>query len=360
MWDDAMSQTTATATGLSAGTYSVTVSDSNNCNANANTTILSDTVNPVISGAVYLAGSPVTAGVVALVTYNSNPTQMTVAATTTLDGFGNYVFFGIISDDYLIIAEADTAVYPNTVATYHDSTNHWQMATIITAGCSDTITNIDIALIDFPTTIGFGSIGGNLQQGGPFKAAGSPLEGALVSLEESPSGIVKDGTTTNASGDFEFTNVSDGQYVLYVDIPGLGMDSTYTVNVSSSTGDTIFTNLNFHIDTTPGSGQIYIDTNTATGIIGQYAAINSILTVFPNPFTDLINIECTLSDMTHIILEVYNVFGEKIETLYQGEQSAGNVKYTFNIKDGSFSSGMYFVKLSINGKIQVQRVISIE
>ena len=39
LWDDGSAQTTATATGLTAGTYNVTVSDGNGCTATDNVTI---------------------------------------------------------------------------------------------------------------------------------------------------------------------------------------------------------------------------------------------------------------------------------------------------------------------------------
>src|SRR5690606_22277828 len=39
LWNDATAQTTATATGLAAGTYTVTVSDANNCTTTTNVTV---------------------------------------------------------------------------------------------------------------------------------------------------------------------------------------------------------------------------------------------------------------------------------------------------------------------------------
>ena len=40
LWDDGSAQTTATATGLAAGTYNVTVEDGNGCTATDNVTIM--------------------------------------------------------------------------------------------------------------------------------------------------------------------------------------------------------------------------------------------------------------------------------------------------------------------------------
>ncbi|MBL4658649.1 MAG: carboxypeptidase regulatory-like domain-containing protein, partial [Flavobacteriales bacterium] len=363
LWDDPLAQTNATAIGLAGGGYVATISDANGCSTTANTTILSNNIDAVISGTVSINGVPVTAGLVAMLTYNSNPNMMTVAATTTIDNSGGYTFTGIIPDDYLVIAEADSSLYSNVVPTFHDSTNHWQQATIVTAACNDTITNINIGLIDFPTIIAFGSISGKIQKGGPGKTGyiGIPFPGVDISLEESPGGTVKGSTTTNDSGYYEFNNVEEGQYVLYINIPGLEMDSTYTINITVASGDTIFPDLNFHIDTTIGAGMIFVDTTAILiGIVDYFGSDNKLFAVYPNPFREFTTIEYTLIEKGYVTMELYNTIGEKIKTLYQGEKLAGDFKYRLNLKDAGHSSGIYFVKLSLNNKVQVQRIIGLD
>ena len=363
LWDDPGAQTTDTAISLCAGTYMITVTDATSCSATANVVITNSGGDPFISGSVSINGTPVTAGLVALFTYNSNPTMMTVAATTNIDFSGNFTFIGVPADDYLVIAEADTSIYPNTVATYYDSTNHWQMATIVTANCSDSISNIDISVIDFPTNIGFGDISGRLFHGGPGKTgafAGVPIPEVKASLELITTEIIKGATITDDSGSFQFTNIPDGQYSIYIDIPGLAMDSTYYLTITASAGDTVYNNLDFYVDTTPGSGGIYIDTTISIGIANQYSKINSLLMAYPNPFSDFLNIEYTLREKSYVILEMYDILGKKIQTLYRGEKTAGKYKYTFNLKEAGSSSQMHFVKLILNNNIQIQRIIEVE
>ena len=361
LWDDPLAQTTATATGLPGGAYTATITDANGCSATGNATILSNNVDAVISGTVSINGTPVTAGLVAILTYNANPNMMTVAATTTIDNFGGYTFTGIIPDDYLIIAEADTLLYSNVVATFHDSTNHWQQATIVTANCNDTITNINVGLIDFPTNIAFGHISGKIQKGGPGKTgfAGIPFPGVDISLEDFPGGMVKGFTTTDDSGYYEFNNVEEGQYTLYINIPGLDMDSTYTIEITVSSGDTIFPDLNFHVDTTIGAGMIFVDTTILLGLV-NYFGTDELFTVYPNPFKEFTTIAYSLEEKGDVTIELYNVFGQKTKTLYQGKKSAGDFTYRLSAMDAGFSSGVYFVKLTLNNQIQVQRIIGLD
>ena len=361
LWDDPSNQTTPTAIGLLAGTYTATITDANNCSVAASTTIIANNVDAVISGTVSINGIPVTAGLVALLTYNTNPTMMTVAATTTIDNLGGYTFTGVVPDDYLLLAEADTSIYSNVVATFHDSTNHWQQGTVVTANCSDSIANIDVGLIDFPTNIAFGFISGRIQKGGPGKTGfvGVPFPGVDISLEEFPGGMVKGFTTTDDSGYYEFDNVEEGQYQLFVSIPGLDMDSTYTIDITVASGDTIFPDLNFHVDTTVGAGLIFVDTTVITGI-ADYLRTSSLFTVYPNPFTQFTTIAYSLAERGEVTMDLYNVFGQKIKTLYQGSKSAGDFTYRLSTADVGFSPGVYFVKLTFNGQVQEQRIIGLD
>jgi hypothetical protein len=52
---------------------------------------------------------------------------------------------------------------------------------------------------------------------------------------------------------------------------------------------------------------------------------------------------------------VYNVLGQKVETLYKGTPQAGQAK-TLTLETGDLPSGVYVMQLRANGQTQTQRL----
>ena len=70
---------------------------------------------------------------------------------------------------------------------------------------------------------------------------------------------------------------------------------------------------------------------------------------FPNPFNNQTNIEFQLATETSIRLEIFNILGQKVKTLVEGEKSPGYYETSWNgINDSgvSVNSGIYFIKFS--------------
>ena len=64
---------------------------------------------------------------------------------------------------------------------------------------------------------------------------------------------------------------------------------------------------------------------------------------YPNPFNPVTTINFTLPQNDNIDLSVYNLLGQKVETLYTGVLNTGNYSFTFNAK--YLTSGIYFYSL---------------
>jgi len=69
---------------------------------------------------------------------------------------------------------------------------------------------------------------------------------------------------------------------------------------------------------------------------------------YPNPFNSTTTIEYTLPFPSQVSLTIYNLSGQKIETLFNGRLQAGFHRSTLNA--GDLPSGLYFVKLE--GSVQ--------
>ena len=75
---------------------------------------------------------------------------------------------------------------------------------------------------------------------------GAPLKGIDVKLGRNPGGGCAARTTTDSVGAYTFTNVDNGGYSVYVDIPNFPMDTILNVTISSANPNSI--NNNYCVD----------------------------------------------------------------------------------------------------------------
>ena len=69
---------------------------------------------------------------------------------------------------------------------------------------------------------------------------------------------------------------------------------------------------------------------------------------YPNPFNPTTNIEFSIPNSATIQLNVYNILGELVKTLVNGDIVSGNYKVTWNGTNNhgtSVASGIYFYRL---------------
>ena len=76
---------------------------------------------------------------------------------------------------------------------------------------------------------------------------------------------------------------------------------------------------------------------------------------YPNPFNPTTSINYTISDMDYVILSVYNLTGQLIETLIDGQQNAGN--YTLVWDAAQLPSGMYFLRMETSNEMFHQKLM---
>jgi hypothetical protein len=79
---------------------------------------------------------------------------------------------------------------------------------------------------------------------------------------------------------------------------------------------------------------------------------------YPNPFnaTTVINYQLPVDD--EVTLEVYNLFGQKVATLVDGEQQAGCRSVVWDASD--ISSGIYFYRLTAGDFTETKRMIVVK
>lgn len=89
------------------------------------------------------------------------------------------------------------------------------------------------------------------------------------------------------------------------------------------------------------------DNLMGTGI-GSFL-VQSKLNVYPNPYTGSTNISYVLDNPGVTSIEVYNLLGQRVVTLHQGNQESGSYNFNFSARDYGYSSGIYFLKFEVKG-----------
>jgi hypothetical protein len=76
---------------------------------------------------------------------------------------------------------------------------------------------------------------------------------------------------------------------------------------------------------------------------------------YPNPFNPSTKISYTISKPAHTTLRVYDVLGNEIATLVNGDKHAGKYEVEFNASN--LSSGVYFYKLQSGEMVQTRKMV---
>ena len=112
------------------------------------------------------------------------------------------------------------------------------------------------------------------------------------------------------------------------------------------------------LDFTSGMDSIhhYVCQDITTNVHKSIKSAN-LLDVYPNPYKFATTVKINVSVKSTVLLEVYNVLGEKIQTLDNSEKIAGSYSYNFSAKALNYSAGLYFIKLSMGNNVSVLKIM---
>ena len=83
-----------------------------------------------------------------------------------------------------------------------------------------------------------------------------------------------------------------------------------------------------------------------------------LLTAYPNPFNSTTTISYNIPSTTNITIELYNLLGQRVLTLFEGHQQVGT--HSTLLTADYLPSGLYFVRLSTDNQLSIQKVMLVK
>ncbi len=94
--------------------------------------------------------------------------------------------------------------------------------------------------------------------------------------------------------------------------------------------------------------------------IAVYNSPLASLAVYPNPYSDAVNIVYSLVKESQVRIEIYNMLGEKVVSIANEKQSKGSHGFTFNPGEPGLSDGIYFLKMVTDEKVYSVRLAQVK
>ena len=270
-----------------------------------------------------------------------------ISDSADIDASGNFTFAGVPLGKYIIKAFPSPEIANDYIPTYYPSADNWRDAQTIMVNLQSSPGNLDITMLPKTLAGGNSTLDGQVfeQDSTDFykstENVGKPARRDVVILAEKGKSTTQAyyTTLTDDNGNFAFSDVQNGIYNLWVEIPGLPVTTMYTVEV---TNNQLVSSLNYLVgedEITPLSSPVYnsIDVNTAS----------SGISVGPNPAHDMliVNIENIQSGK----LVFYNLEGALIRSQ--------NVREGFNsISVTDIPKGTYLVRIISNERTVVKKI----
>jgi hypothetical protein len=309
-------------------------------------TVIIDTTNYLydIGGMVYVGSEVADSGWAKLYSFDPISLAAELIATVQIDS-GFYVFQTLPIGNYYVKAGLNetSAYYSQYTPTYFGQQYYWYNASLIVNNINDY--NYNISLIYGENPGGNGFVGGSIDDG-PFRlynpeysSALSPVNGAQVIITDLAD-VPQRWVESDASGNFQLSNLAYGTYRLMADQPGMTcLPIEFTLS-----------------EETPG---VNIDFVMGEDITGIQEPITAIVQgeVFPNPAQTSASIRIQLPEAGKLAYTLTTLTGQVV---VNGAETAASGKQTLNIPVSGLAQGLYVLNLfGDNGQLLGVRKLNV-
>ncbi len=305
--------------------------------------------NFTIYGTVYedMLSNPMTSATVQLIAKDTIDHLFGIEEIVNVDNNGHFQFGSVAGGNWLIQADPDTNAYPYHQPTYYGNQSAWSNAATLHP-TSDTSISIVPLFVNAMNTINLndsGWVGGTIYESiSSSKSTATLAEGINVFLVDSNTHSIERFTKTDHIGTYHFKNVSNKSYKVFVEIPGLGMDSIYNIPVYNS----MHNDIDYVYDSL--SIQPYYSSSIHAVIYEK-----NYLQIYPNPFNEITYINLGNQEKNQeYMLSIFDLAGRLIN------QKKGICRGLISFDRNDLTSGTYIMEIKINGTIKGRAKISVE
>lgn len=256
----------------------------------------------------------------------------------TLDsmGFAPFYYPTSASGTYSILATLMSGNTANFVPTYFGNATTWSAANTFTLGGGNTVV-MSIALqAAGGTGGGGGSAGGGVNQGGLPITGSTGMAGVQLQLHDLQGQVLR-AVHTNAQGVYNMSNLAFGSYKMHVEMMGMPF-TPYPFTLSSSNPNA---QLHFTVN----------QTGIAASLVESGVRIDG---VYPNPATDVLNINLSSRQSQQVELNLLDITGRKLrsEALLMGEG-----ENTHRLSLEGIPAGIYLLEMRGTNSFSAQRIV---
>lgn len=223
----------------------------------------------------------------------------------------------------------------------------WSQATAVQID-GNTVSGVNIYVVPLPDSVsGYVSINGTVTSSNTH----SGVSGALVYSADANGNIVGYGIT-DGSGSYTIAGMAPGTFNVFTDAVGYNSSGSYSSKPAyDASGNPMpsVTNLSITPETPSAVKESPIQPTS-------YALEQN----YPNPFNPTTQIAFSIPQNEHVTIIIYNILGQKIATLLDGNLSAGAHVMTWDARDAHgeiLPSGVYFYKLSRSSFSAVKKML---
>jgi len=148
-------------------------------------------------------------------------------------------------------------------------------------------------------------------------------------------------TSSNIGGNYVPSSTSQWEEVVITNISSSFWTSNFRFKITFTAGG----GNNMYID------DINIDTSTDIDELSTVSEFG----IYPNPFSEVTNVEFNLIQPSDVKIEVYDVVGKLMQSNIHSNRSLGENRIPLNV--GNISKGMYLVKLTVGTNELTKRII---
>jgi len=257
--------------------------------------------------------------------------------SVTSDTNGVYAFGNLIPGEYYVFAKPNGNYMPTFFKYDGTQSMHWRDADSIDVDSTTIVENINFTVLERPEP-GEGYICGKV-----VTSDRVPVEGAYVFAYDEATGVGSY-AVSNSRGVYSIDGLTPGNYTV------LGDKYLYSNNAVNSVQVDYYTNLSSNQNVVLVADGV--TTQEENEIIADGYQLDQ---NYPNPFNPSTTIKFSLVDAGLVKLSVYNILGQEVAVLVNGNMDSGTHSVSFAAS--ALTSGVYMYKIETANFSQTKKML---